>query len=82
MPWWPLDVLMGLAAPLTWGLGVVFTHGAIENLPPTLVIQIEASFPVLIPVCSVPGQIQRSARRLLEIVQAELGQPLVQILAV
>jgi O-acetylserine/cysteine efflux transporter len=34
----PLDVAMGIAVPLVWGLGVVFAKAAIEHFPPILLM--------------------------------------------
>jgi O-acetylserine/cysteine efflux transporter len=34
----PLDILMGLAVPLLWGLGIVFAKAALEHFPPILLM--------------------------------------------
>ncbi len=50
MPLRPLDVLMGLAVPLIWGLGVVFAKAAIEHFPPILLMALRFTLTALILV--------------------------------
>ena len=57
----PLDVLMGLAVPLVWGMGVVFAKAAIEHFPPILLMALRFSLTALVLVWFVkpPWQIMR-----------------------
>ncbi|MEE9209410.1 MAG: EamA family transporter, partial [Kiloniellales bacterium] len=50
MPLRPLDVLMGLAVPLIWGLGVVFAKAAIEHFPPILLMALRFTLTALVLV--------------------------------
>ncbi len=50
MPLRPQDVLMGLAVPLIWGLGVVFAKAAIEHFPPILLMALRFTLTALILV--------------------------------
>ncbi len=50
MPLRPLDVLMGLAVPLVWGMGVVFSKAAIEHFPPILLMALRFTLTALILV--------------------------------
>ena len=61
MPLRPLDVLMGLAVPLIWGLGVVFAKAAIEHFPPILLMAIRFTLTALVLVWFVkpPWHIMR-----------------------
>ncbi|MHA1153183.1 MAG: DMT family transporter [Alphaproteobacteria bacterium] len=50
MPLRPLDVLMGLAVPLVWGMGVVFSKAAIEHFPPILLMALRFTVTALVLV--------------------------------
>jgi len=50
MPLRPQDVLMGLAVPLIWGMGVVFAKAAIEHFPPILLMALRFALTALILV--------------------------------
>jgi O-acetylserine/cysteine efflux transporter len=50
MPLRPLDVLMGLAVPLIWGMGVVFAKAAIEHFPPILLMALRFALTALVLV--------------------------------
>jgi O-acetylserine/cysteine efflux transporter len=50
MPLRPLDVLMGLAVPLVWGMGVVFAKAAIEHFPPILLMALRFTVTALVLV--------------------------------
>jgi O-acetylserine/cysteine efflux transporter len=43
----PVDIAMGLAVPLVWGLGVVFAKAAIEHFPPILLMALRFSVTAL-----------------------------------
>jgi O-acetylserine/cysteine efflux transporter len=47
MPLRPLDVLMGLAVPLIWGMGVVFAKAALEHFPPILLMALRFTLTAL-----------------------------------
>jgi O-acetylserine/cysteine efflux transporter len=61
MPLRPLDVLMGLAVPLIWGLGVVFSKAAIEHFPPILLMALRFTLTAAVLVWFVkpPWRIMR-----------------------
>jgi O-acetylserine/cysteine efflux transporter len=46
----PLDLLMGLAVPLVWGMGVVFAKAAIGHFPPILLMALRFSVTALVLV--------------------------------
>ncbi len=46
----PQDILMGLAVPLIWGLGVVFAKAAIGHFPPVLLMALRFTLTALILV--------------------------------
>ncbi|MCH8036009.1 MAG: EamA family transporter [Proteobacteria bacterium] len=46
----PQDILMGLAVPLIWGLGVVFAKAAIEHFPPVLLMALRFTLTALVLV--------------------------------
>ncbi|MCH8999337.1 MAG: EamA family transporter [Proteobacteria bacterium] len=46
----PQDILMGLAVPLVWGLGVVFAKAAIEHFPPVLLMALRFTLTALVLV--------------------------------
>ena len=46
----PLDILMGIAVPLVWGLGVVFAKAAIEHFPPILLMALRFTLTALVLV--------------------------------
>jgi len=50
MPLRPRDVLMGLAVPLLWGMGVVFSKAAIEHFPPILLMALRFTLTALVLV--------------------------------
>ncbi len=62
MPLRPLDVLMGLAVPLLWGLGVVFAKAAIEHFPPILLMALRFTLTAMVLVWFVkpPWRIMRA----------------------
>ncbi len=43
----PLDILMGIAVPLIWGMGVVFAKAAIEHFPPILLMALRFTLTAL-----------------------------------
>jgi O-acetylserine/cysteine efflux transporter len=47
MPLRPLDVLMGLAVPLIWGMGVVFAKAALAHFPPILLMALRFTLTAL-----------------------------------
>ncbi len=46
----PVDILMGIAVPLVWGLGVVFAKAAIEHFPPILLMTLRFTLTALVLV--------------------------------
>ncbi len=46
----PVDILMGIAVPLVWGLGVVFATAAIEHFPPILLMALRFTLTALVLV--------------------------------
>ena len=46
----PLDIAMGLAVPLVWGMGVVFAKAAIEHFPPILLMALRFTLTALVLV--------------------------------
>ncbi len=46
----PQDILMGLAVPLIWGMGVVFAKAAIGHFPPVLLMALRFTLTALILV--------------------------------
>ena len=46
----PQDILMGLAVPLIWGLGVVFAKAAIGHFPPILLMALRFTLTALVLV--------------------------------
>lgn len=46
----PRDILIGIAVPLIWGMGVVFAKAAIEHFPPILLTAIRFSLTALVLV--------------------------------
>ncbi len=46
----PVDILMGIAVPLVWGLGVVFAKAAIEHFPPILLMALRFTLTALVLV--------------------------------
>ena len=46
----PRDILMGIAVPLIWGLGVVFAKAAIEHFPPVLLMALRFTLTALVLV--------------------------------
>jgi O-acetylserine/cysteine efflux transporter len=46
----PRDILMGIAVPLIWGLGVVFAKAAIEHFPPVLLMAFRFTLTALVLV--------------------------------
>ena len=46
----PLDILMGIAVPLLWGMGVVFAKAAIEHFPPILLMALRFTLTALVLV--------------------------------
>jgi len=46
----PLDIAMGLAVPLIWGMGVVFAKAAIEHFPPILLMSLRFTLTALVLV--------------------------------
>ena len=61
MPLRPLDVLMGLAVPLVWGMGVVFAKAAIEHFPPILLMALRFALTAVVLVWFVkpPWRVMR-----------------------
>ncbi len=46
----PMDIAMGIAVPLIWGLGVVFAKAAIEHFPPVLLMSLRFAVTALLLV--------------------------------
>ncbi len=46
----PLDILMGIAVPLIWGMGVVFAKAAIGHFPPILLMALRFTLTALVLV--------------------------------
>ena len=46
----PMDIAMGIAVPLIWGLGVVFAKAAIEHFPPILLMALRFTLTALLLV--------------------------------
>ncbi len=46
----PQDILMGLAVPLIWGMGVVFAKAAIADFPPVLLMALRFTLTALVLV--------------------------------
>ena len=46
----PMDIAMGIAVPLIWGLGVVFAKAAIEHFPPVLLMSLRFALTALLLV--------------------------------
>lgn len=49
----PSEVLMGIAVPLIWGMGIVIAKGAIEHFPPILLMALRFALTAAILVCFV-----------------------------
>jgi O-acetylserine/cysteine efflux transporter len=50
----PLDILIAIAVPLTWGLGLVFAKPAVDQFPPILLMALRFSVTALAMVWFVP----------------------------
>ncbi len=46
----PMDIAMGIAVPLIWGLGVVFAKAAIAHFPPVLLMSLRFAVTALLLV--------------------------------
>jgi len=46
----PMEIAMGIAVPLIWGLGVVFAKAAIEHFPPVLLMSLRFALTALLLV--------------------------------
>jgi O-acetylserine/cysteine efflux transporter len=59
----PLDFLIAIAVPVTWGLGLVFAKPAVDQFPPILLMALRFSVSALVLVWFVP--IPRKALKML-----------------
>lgn len=59
----PLDFLIAIAVPVTWGLGLVFAKPAVDQFPPILLMALRFSVSALVLVWFVP--IPRAALKML-----------------
>jgi len=59
----PLDILIAIAVPVTWGLGLVLAKPAVDQFPPILLMALRFSVAALVLVWFVP--IPRAALKML-----------------